>query len=134
MLTYGWFLLGTMDDGSHDVLVHQRINEARGDRLTDNLSRLDTRTGAVRKVGSGIPDGAYAWRFDRAGEPRTVVVDDRNRRKHYWRPPGRDQWTLFADVEARSLEDFGPVALEGDRHLVVARRGAKDTSRCTAST
>ena len=128
MLTYGWFLLGTMDDGSHDVLVHQRINEARGDRLTDNLSRLDTRTGAVRKVGSGIPDGAYAWRFDRAGEPRTVVVDDRNRRKHYWRPPGRDQWTLFADVEARSLEDFGPVALEGDRHLVVARRGAKDTS------
>ncbi len=90
MLTYGWFLLGTLDDGSQDVLVHQRISEARGDRLTDNVSRLNTRTGAVRKVGTDIPDGAYAWRFDRAGEPRTVIVDDRNRRKHYWRQPGRD--------------------------------------------
>jgi dipeptidyl aminopeptidase/acylaminoacyl peptidase len=128
VLPFGWFLFSTLDDGSDDVMVYMPVSDSRGDPITSRLARLNTRTGALRHIGAGMPDFGVAWLLDPKGEPRVVRVLHNGRERLHWRAPGSEEWQLVDDRPANSEDSLVPLALEGAEQLLVETRNGRDTS------
>lgn len=121
VLTYGWFLLDTVDDGSADVLVYHRETRSGADQFT--LSRLNTLTGERRNLSYGLPAGTAQWVLDDKHEPRVVWARAGDRVTIHWRPPSSEEWKQLESFD-RFAEDegFSPVMIDrGGRLLAVAR-------------
>lgn len=129
ILTYGWRIHRTLDDGSPDVIVAYSRTDNHNDPLPERLARMDTLTGRLRSIRRDAPAFASGWLLDAAGEPRVVSVDRDGRSKLYWRAAGADAWTLLDDVSYQSYEALQPLALEADGTLIVATARGSDTVR-----
>ena len=128
VLPYGWFLYGTLDDGSDDVLMHQPIFAASGEVQSGTLVRLNTSTGVTRALSVGAPDFATRWLLDAQGELRVAQVVRDGREQLHWRAPGTNNWQLVDERALNAEDGLEPLALEGPEELLVATRVAgRDT-------
>lgn len=126
VLTYEWGFAGTFDDGSADILVQRRTWDGQGDRVDDRPARLNTITGELTRLGSGMPSGSSDWIFDARQEPRVLSVYRDGRRAVYWREA--QQWELIEDFPWFSDAGFVPRYLESDHQLVVQAYQGRDAS------
>jgi dipeptidyl aminopeptidase/acylaminoacyl peptidase len=128
VLPYGWFLHSTIDDGSDDVFVVRRDTDNAGELRGTELARLNTRTGALRNLSRGAPDGVRRWLLDAKHEPRLLTSYVDGRVHIYWRDgslPGAG-WTEVAAFDPLGAFSFKPLRIDGDRVLVTASNG-RDT-------
>jgi len=128
ILTYGWRIHSTLDDGSADVVVAQSRADIDNDALPERLARLNTLDGRLQNMNRGAPAPASGWLLDGAGEPRVVRVELGGRSKLYWRAPGTEPWALLEDMPQLSDDRIVPLALEPDGTLVVATSRGADTT------
>ncbi|MDE2370357.1 MAG: S9 family peptidase [Burkholderiales bacterium] len=127
MLDYRWQLLETFDGGGDEVVMAQTTRTEAGEPVDTRLLRLDTRTGATKAIGIGVPGAAVAWVFDAAGELRVVATRRQGRLKLLWREGGSGDWVTVDDQDALAAAALHPVYLEADGRLVVRTRAGGDT-------
>jgi acetyl esterase/lipase len=128
VLTYGWRIHASLDDGSADLVVAHSSSDNDNDALPGRLARLNTLDGRLQNLNRGAPAPASGWLLDGAGEPRVVSVERDGRSKLYWRAPGSESWALLEDVSQLSDDRLVPLALEPDGTLVVATSRGGDTT------
>jgi dipeptidyl aminopeptidase/acylaminoacyl peptidase len=129
MLTYGWFLHSTLDDGSAEVLVRRKSLDKGGDVRELQLARLNTLTGELRNLSGGMPRGAQTWLLDRQHEPRVVVAPRDERYELHWRAPDSQEWTLLENFDRLNQDGtFRPWFLAEDHQLLVGARVQRDAS------
>lgn len=126
VLPYSWELHSATHDGSGDVFVQQSLFDAKGDLDRVQLARLNTRTGELRNLSLGIPEGVRRWWLDVAGEPRMLSAYRDGRTRIYRRTSdAAAPWEKIADYDALKDPGYRPWHVERDgRTLVLARRGA----------
>lgn len=127
MLPYGWFVYTTLDDGSADVIVVQRITSAAGEPTGNQLGRLDTLTGSLKPLTIGAPSGAGAWIFDAKGEPRVARMVSDGLDRLYQRGSG-NEWTVLAEAHENSPAAMVPLFIEGDNNLIVETHAGRNTT------
>ncbi|MBU6259193.1 MAG: S9 family peptidase [Burkholderiales bacterium] len=127
MLDYRWNLLETFDDGSDEVVMAQTTRTETGEPVDTQLLRLDTRTGATKSIGIGVPSAAVAWVFDAAGELRVVATRRLGRLQLYWREGAHANWVRIEDHGAFAADALYPLYLEADGRLIVRARAGADT-------
>jgi len=127
-LPYGWFVWGTLDDGSDDILVYRRTTEVSGDAMLGALSRLNTRTGGITTLSSGAPQFATNWVLDSQRQLRVVATQRNGRNRLHWKKPGTDTWTVVLDEATLDAGSLAPRFLENDGTLIVEGRNGRDTS------
>ncbi len=127
-LPYGWFVWGTLDDGSDDILVYRRTTDGSGDAMLGALARLNTRTGGLTTLSSGAPPFASNWVLDSQREVRVVSTQRDGRSRLHWKKPGTDSWTVVLDEPALDAGALAPRYLENDGTLIVEGRNGRDTS------
>lgn len=124
VLPYGWYLHSASSDGSGDAFVRQRVEDVRGDIDRVQLARVNTRTGDLRNLSQGIPDGTRQWWLDVKGEPRALLAYREGRLKVYRRAEPGAEWERIADYDELKEPGFEPWHAEADGRLwVVHRRG-----------
>lgn len=128
MLPYGWFLHGTVDDGSDDVLMERPGLSDLGDPGSGRLARVNTRTGVLRSISTGAPSYADGWVLDAKGDLRVVRVVRDGREQLFWRPVGSDDWQRVDDRAENAEDSLVPLALEGPEQLLVLTRNGRDTA------
>lgn len=128
LLPYGWFLRGTVDDGSDDVLVYRLLKDGDGDNYVGQIARLDSVNGFLRPISTGAPSFARQWLADAKGELRVVRTVRDGRERLHWRMGQTDEWTVIEDRDSRSETPLVPRYLEGDTDLVVEGRVGRDTA------
>lgn len=114
--------VGTIRDGSDDVMIRRGIWNGEGQPVSSNLMRLNTRSLTVRNLYSGpLPDGVQEWTLDRNMQPRVVTTSDGKRvAKVFWREDGSGTWTeLFSYNAIENLNVTTPVAVDKDGTLYV---------------
>jgi dipeptidyl aminopeptidase/acylaminoacyl peptidase len=127
-LPYGWFVWGTLDDGSDDILVYRRTTDGSGDAMLGALARLNTRTGALTSLSSGAPPFATNWVLDNQRQLRVVATQRDGRSQLHWKKPGTEAWTVVLDEAALDAGSLAPRFLENDGSLIVEGRNGRDTS------
>ena len=127
-LPYGWFVWGTLDDGSDDILVFRRTTDASGDGLLGALARLNTRTGGLTTLSTGAPPFASNWVLDSQRQLRVVSTARDGRSRLHWKKPGSDTWTVVLDEPLLDAGALMPRFLENDGTLIVEGRNGRDTS------
>lgn len=128
-LTYGWFLHGTLDDGSDDVLVRYEAQDADGDAYTGRIARLNTRNGRMTALSDGAPRFGYAWLLDAQRVLRVVAVQRDGRHRIHWRAPGSDEWRMVLDQDALATDRWRPRFLQDEHTLIVeGRADGRDTT------
>ncbi|MBX3638640.1 MAG: S9 family peptidase, partial [Rubrivivax sp.] len=128
-LTYGWFVHGTLDDGSDDVLVRYMGQDRDGDPLVGRIARLNTRNGRMTPLTDGAPGFGYAWLLDARGVLRIVAVQRDGRHRIHWRAPGSDDWRVVLDQDALAADRWRPRFLQDEHTLVVeGRASGRDTT------
>ena len=127
-LTYGWFVYGTLDDGSDDVLLAWRGEEVQDEPQMGQLARLNTRTGALTRIGEGAPPFVTRWILDGQRQLRMVVTSRDGRQHWHWRAPGSESWTQVLDQPALGAAAFIPLVLENDGTLIVEGHRGRDSS------
>lgn len=128
-LPYGWFLHGTLDDGSDDVLVRYQGRDADGDAFTGRIARLNTRSLRMTNLSDGAPQFGYAWLLDAKGQLRVVATQRHGRHRVHWRRPGSDEWTVVLDQDALAADVMTPRFLEDDHTLIVEGRATERDTR-----
>lgn len=124
VLPYGWYLHSASSDGSGDAFVRQRVDDVRGDIDRVQLARVNTRTGDVRNLSQGIPDGTRHWWLDVKGEPRALLAHRGGRLQVYRRAEPGVEWERIADYDELKEPGFEPWHAEVDGRLwVLHRRG-----------
>ncbi|HEY8708683.1 MAG TPA: hypothetical protein VIM34_11880, partial [Burkholderiaceae bacterium] len=124
---YGWYVGGTIDDGSDDVLVYKAVRNSVGDHVGSDLARLDTRTGTLRSRSWGMPDAVKSWRLDAQHEPRMATAFIAGREKVYWRTGDVSQWSEVADFDAFAEPGFSPQFVGPNGQVLVTSRQSGDT-------
>ena len=127
-LPYGWFVWGTLDDGSDDILVFRRTTDASGDGLLGALARLNTRTGGLTTLSTGAPPFASNWVLDSQRQLRVVSTARDGRSRLHWKKPGSDTWAVVLDEPLLDAGALMPRFLENDGTLIVEGRNGRDTS------
>jgi dienelactone hydrolase len=128
LLTYGWFMYATVDDGSDEILVYHRVTDSRGDMREIQLARLDTRSGALRNLSHGMPDGTRQWVLDQNDRPRVVVARRDGRNKVFWRARDKQEWKEISDFDPLSEPGFNPLHVDDEGQIVVTARQGSDIS------
>lgn len=131
-LPYGWFVWGTLDDGSDDILVYRRTTDGSGDGMLGALARLNTRTGGLTTLSSGAPPFATHWVLDAQRQLRVVATTRDGRSRLHWKKPGTDSWTVVLDEPALDAGVLTPRYLENDGTLIVEGRNGRDTTALLA--
>lgn len=128
VLNREWRYAGTVGDGSDEVYVQHYSDSADFGWRAVSVSRLDTRSGRVRSVSEGQPDGAAAWFFD--GQDRLSVVSsvDREGGRLWWRPDPDGPWQMVREWKRYGEGEVIPLALERDGTLIVGARLGRDTT------
>ncbi len=127
-LPYGWFIWGTLDDGSDDILVYRRATDGSGDPILGSLGRLNTRSGALTALSFGAPEFAANWVLDSQRQLRVVSTLRDGRSRLHWKKPGTDTWTVVLDEPWLDAGTLAPRYLENDGTLIVEGRNGRDTS------
>lgn len=133
-LTQRHQFVGTLDDGSDDVLV-QRWNFTESGRAADStMVRLNTKSITTRSlITTPVPEGAQQWVLDRTGKPRVIVTAggyfDTNMTIH-WRPENSDEWEVLTRFDAVDPPPtaFNPIAVDYDGTLLVSTISGDRTS------
>jgi dienelactone hydrolase len=126
VLPYGWFVHSAVDDGGDDIHVYKLVRDGIDDVKEAQLARLNTRTGMLQNLSSGMPDDVYRWSFDAKREPRMVSAQKAGRGQVYWL--NRDKvWQKVADFDALSKDAFRSWFVDSDDQAYVLGRGAGDT-------
>jgi dipeptidyl aminopeptidase/acylaminoacyl peptidase len=129
VLKYGWFLHSTLDDGSADVLIYQKALDSLDEARELQLARLNTLTGELRNLSTGMPSGAWNWLLDEKREPRVVGAPRDGRYKVHWRAPGSSNWMLLENFDGFDDDGtFRPWFVEEDNQLLVGARVKRDAS------
>jgi dienelactone hydrolase len=132
ILPYGWFLHSTVDDASDDVFVVREAKDNLGDLKQIELARLNTRTGQLRSLSFGMPEGTRAWLLDQKHEPRLLTAYRGGRQKVYWRNADADadanKWTEVADFDPLTEAGFVPWWVDGSGQVTVTARMGSDTA------
>jgi dipeptidyl aminopeptidase/acylaminoacyl peptidase len=127
ILPYGWFFLRTIDGSTPDVLVYREVEDALGDAIQIQVSRLDTVTRMLRSLNLNLPDGVRRWVLDAKVQPRMVVAHQKGRSKVYWRAATDEGWTEVADFDPLKEPGFSPRWIDDDDSVVVSARASGDT-------
>jgi dipeptidyl aminopeptidase/acylaminoacyl peptidase len=109
VLNYEWFVHSTTDDDSGEIFVQRVVFDGGGDVKQFQLARLNTRTGALRSLSQGMPEGTRSWHLDAKREPRMLTASVKGRTKIYWRAKDRKDWTEVADFDPLKDPSFWPV-------------------------
>ena len=128
VLPYGWFLRSAVDDESDDVFVYRLVRDNLNEPKQVELARLNTASGELRRLSSGMPDRSWSWLLDQKDEPRVVTSYSSGRTKVSWRDPSSDQWLELADFDSYAEAGFHPLLVEADGQLVVSARRNGDTT------
>lgn len=127
-LPYGWFIWGTLDDGSDDILVYRHATDSSGDPILGSLGRLNTRTGGLTGLSFGAPEFATNWVLDSQRQLRVVATQRNGRNRLHWKKPGTDTWTVVLDEPTLDAGTLVPRYLENEGTLIVEGRNGRDTS------
>ncbi|MBZ8143461.1 hypothetical protein CLD22_26860, partial [Rubrivivax gelatinosus] len=122
VLTYGWDLLSTVEDGSADILVKER-----GGQDKQRLGRLDTLTGELRRLGDDVTFRAVQWVFDRAGDMPALRVRQQGRDRIVVKDSEASEWRTVWERPTADPDMPSPLALENGHELLVATRSGGDT-------
>lgn len=125
-------VLGVMPDGSGDLIVALRTQVD----ASENVFRMNTRTGRSRKMTFRNPGDIMRWVVDKAGAVRVALREnpresaDRERTWSLWyRDDGEANWREIESAMPASRQ-IRPLAFDGDAALIVATRAAgKGTDR-----
>lgn len=131
-LPYGWFVWGTLDDGSDDILVFRRTTDGSGDAMLGALARLNTRTGGITTLSGGAPPFATHWVLDSQRQLRVVATQRDGRSRLHWKKPGSEDWAVVVDEAALDAGTLAPRYLENDGTLIVEARNGRDTTALLA--
>lgn len=127
-MPYGWRVGAAFDDGSDDVLGVGRSLKPEDEGAINDLIRVNSRTGRVLRLGDGLPRHTVAALLDRGHELRVVQTRRDGRSQLHWRAPGSAAWQVVHDEPQLDRGVLQPLALEGDKSLVVEGRNGRDTS------
>ncbi len=128
VLPYGWFLHSTIDDRSDDVFVYRNVKDAVGDLKQVELARLNTRTGLLRSLSYGMPQGTRSWLLDQKHEPRLLTAYRDGRQKVYWRAAEADPWAEVADFDPLTEAGLTPWMVDGRGQVMVTARMGGDVT------
>lgn len=128
VLPFGWFLYGTLDDGSDDVLLFQWRADVAGNQQLVQLARVNSVNGQLRTLSAGAPPFASQWLVDAAGELRITRVVRDGVARLFWRAPGSSEWALVDERSSLAEDELVPLALEGEAELLVQTRSGADTN------
>lgn len=117
-----------VNDGSGDVIVLQRQWDNLGDAKSDRIFRLDTRTAALRRLGSAPDAYVNRWVVDAKGEPRAALSVSGGRARLYWRAVGSTDWALLADEPRFAAKGVSPLWVDDDTLFVSAAHGPQGLS------
>ena len=98
-LTANWSLHDTLEDGSDDVVVERGLWSRDADSTSVALSRLNTRTGALRNISAGAPSHVRRWMLDWRGEPAALLTLKDGRNTTYLRAPD-GSWKVWQAHDA----------------------------------
>jgi len=128
VLPWQWDLYSTVDDGTPDIIVSERIYEGADDLRTMLLSRLNTVTGELRSLSTGVPDRVRDWLLDGANQPRAVTTIKDGRSTVHWRSALGQPWIPVAEFATFSNEGFTPWFIDAQGQLLVRSRVGRDTA------
>lgn len=130
VLPFGWYLDRTVDDGSNDVFVSQRVRDSVGDLRQIVLARLDTMTRELRLLSHGMPEGARRWLLDDKGQPRALSAYRAGMRHIYLRSESSAPWSEIASFDplAENNGGFDPWHVDAAGRLLVTRYGRGGTT------
>ena len=114
--------MGTIQDGSDDVLIRRFIWHGQGLPTSSAMMRLNTKSIAVRSLYTGsVPDGVQEWVLDRNLQPRVAVTNDGKRGgKVFWREDGANAWSeLYSFNPIDDTNATQPVAIDKAGQLYV---------------
>ena len=124
VLPWQWSVQSATDDGSEDLFVSRPERDTRGEVRHVELARLNTRTGVLRKLGWGMPEGTRRWLLDAKREPRVVVASIDGRNRIHWRSGGEDTpWIEVANFDPLREPGFTPHLVDTDGRVIVSRQG-----------
>jgi hypothetical protein len=131
VLNWQWNLYRTIDDGSPDVIVSQRLFDGMADNPRDERSivlwRLNTRTGIVHSLSQGVPEGTKEWVLDDQGQPRFVTAYRDGKRSIHWWVEGEKAWVPVAQFPAYTYEGFQPWHVDPQGPVYVLSTSGHDT-------
>jgi dienelactone hydrolase len=117
-LPYGWSLVGAAHQGD-DVYFSNEQRDGVGDVTNVVIARVNTTTGNLRNLSSGMPAGTRSWVLDRERVPRIAVVSKKGRTSIRWRNPTADQWEEVAEFDPLGPEAFTPLRIDDAGKLLV---------------
>ncbi len=113
-------------DGSDDVLVVRWIWTNTNELSHLNLFRLNTRTGSLRNLSTGAPEGVRSWTVDRLGEPRSVVTESAGKLALHWKVNASASWTKIHEAPSAEGIIFWPEYIESESRIYAVARVAPD--------
>lgn len=119
-------LLDTVRDGSADVIVERYDYDSRNDFSGSVLFRLDTLTGSVRSIETGMKQRVRDWLVDDSGQARVAEVRIDDRSTVFWRPAADAPWVAVSQGQTYTggAGTFSPMTLGPDGQLYArATRG-----------
>ena len=117
-LPYGWSLVDAAHQGD-DVYFSNEQRDGVGDVTNVVIARVNTTTGNLRNLSSGMPAGTRSWVLDRERVPRIAVVAKKGRTSIRWRNPATDQWDEVAEFDPLGPEAFSPLRIDDAGKLLV---------------
>jgi dipeptidyl aminopeptidase/acylaminoacyl peptidase len=121
-----WDFYGTVDDGSPDIIVSERVFEGWYETRALLLSRLNTVTGERRSLSTGVPDRTRRWLLDGTAQPRVITSLHGGRAEIHWRGAVDKSWTKVAEFAAYGGEGFTPWFIDAQDQLLVRAHSGRD--------
>lgn len=125
LLSYGWRLAGTIDDGSEDVMMSKYVVDNAGEPQGVQVSRLNTVTGVRHSLSYGLPERVYSWLTDATRQLRAAATYGKGREQIWWRDKADQPWQQVADFDELGPDSIQLWHLDPDGQVyVLARKGA----------
>ncbi|QBE67299.1 S9 family peptidase [Pseudoduganella lutea] len=128
LLPWHTYMLGQRGAQDSDAVYVRSLSfEPRGSVRSEQLLRLDTRTG--RSTGVPMPGNVRRWVLDARGEPRMATTLEDGKSTIWLRE--NDKWRAITTFDAwiSSTDDFSPLDFDADGRLyVMARHGSDKTA------
>lgn len=131
VLPWNWGLHATVNDGSPDVIVEERVLGVGLDFQGTNLWRLNTVTGLRRSLSHGAPANVQSWLLGIDNQPHALVAQKEGRSTVYWREGDNKPWAAVAEFSSYGGTDgegFDPQFVDGNGQFYVLARRGRDTA------
>lgn len=127
VLPYGWGFFRALPGQGDEALFFQVENTAVGPGGVRAVARLDTASGLLRRVSTGMPDNAFGQVADGRGELRIAVTEQGGRARVHHRASGSQEWKVVQDLPLFDSHRMHPLYIEADGKWVVRSRRGRDT-------